>query len=290
MICKECRIENLSDALFCQNCGAQMPEDSLTLGLELDFSNVKVKEIEDDSIETDEKIEAPIDVNNIYNSSKVNKNSNLGRDSLHQDSIPLNIGMYTSPNERMHLISSEAHPWKRFFAKMLDRILIFFIIIAIFIIYIFSSEDQEGAISFIATTFNSRFINIMILLIPTIFLEAIMLSLGGATLGKWLLGMKVVNNDGSKLNFLTALNRNSLVFIKGEGLWLGIIPLITYLYSYYSLTNNKITSWDEGLGIRLIHVPVGIFRAIIVALLSLLGIYVIFTNILTIFFTVFFCL
>jgi len=296
MNCNNCGSENVLNAVFCQSCGAEMPSNSSDFSLELDFSNVdssseqEGSKLSKDQEETTKLAEPTLDLNKIYTNPNVRNKRNQSATVNSGYQANKVIGMYTNPNANINLSLGEIHPWKRFFAKTIDRFLIFFILIAIFMVYIFSSDNPEEQVAFLTSTFDNRFLNILILLIPTIFIEAIMLSLSGSTLGKWLLGMKVVNNDGSKLDFLTSLNRNFLVFIKGEGLWLGIIPLITYIYSYYSLQNHKISSWDSGLGIRLIHVPVGIIRAVIILLLSLLGLYFIFSSILTIFFSILFCI
>lgn len=130
--------------------------------------------------------------------------------------------------------SSEApqiRPWVRFFAKFFD-------------LYVSSL-----ATGFVLGISFPQIINISELVLGIIailvfpFYEAFFLSLFGTTPGKWLLSTSVSNKQ-QPLSFLDALTRGYTVVIKGLGLGIPIVTLLTCIYQYKILKDNGINSWD----------------------------------------------
>ncbi len=113
-------------------------------------------------------------------------------------------------------------PYRRCFAKFY----IFFYCAVLYGILIFSGNPTHHDIIYIS-------IMSCLLMLP---IEALLLSVFGYTLGKYLLGVQVINNcDDEKLSYLKALFRSILVFIIGNACGIYCICLITNLIEYYSL-------------------------------------------------------
>lgn len=75
--------------------------------------------------------------------------------------------------------------------------------------------------------------------------EAGMFSAFGTTPGKALMKVRVRRADGARLSFSDALRRSLTVWVKGEGLGIPLISLITHLTAYSRLSQDGITSWDR---------------------------------------------
>jgi hypothetical protein len=93
----------------------------------------------------------------------------------------------------------------------------------------------------------------MLLLVLYVFFEPVLLSTFGTTPFRAILNVRIRNRDGSKLTYGQALKRSLLVFVKGSGLGIPLVSLITHLYSYNRLTGRGITSWDESGGFIVSH-------------------------------------
>lgn len=147
------------------------------------------------------------------------------------------------------------HPWVRYFARVLDLYLwniVFYNIIepksVISIFYNLGIYTEDAATIQLLLQITSYII--------WIFIEALFISLYGATPGKWILNTKVVNINGEFLEYNQALKRSFLVFVKGFGLSIPLINLITMGYWYYKIKNVEktfgLTSWDKECGSRVI--------------------------------------
>ena len=135
----------------------------------------------------------------------------------------------------------KVHLWRRFFARKIDYIL-FFVVIGIPLIFMYPSIGES----------KNSFVPLLIIF-AWVFVEAPLLSLWGATPGKWLLEIKVRNADGSKLSFSQALDRSLSVWLKGIGIGLPPFTLITAAIAARKLERDRITSWDKEGGFEVIH-------------------------------------
>ena len=77
-----------------------------------------------------------------------------------------------------------------------------------------------------------------------ILLEPVLLSATGTTLGKWILGLKVVDNKGKRLSYKKALKRTLLVFVHGMGLGLPIYNLVRLWKSYGAYASDEDLTWE----------------------------------------------
>ena len=85
------------------------------------------------------------------------------------------------------------------------------------------------------------------------FMNTILLGILGTTIGKYLLGIKVLTKDNLPLSMKQAAKREALVYIKGFALGLPVLSLITQMYGYFDLTMDKVTSWDKDLNTTIVH-------------------------------------
>jgi uncharacterized RDD family membrane protein YckC len=108
-------------------------------------------------------------------------------------------------------------------------------------------------------------LNILVLLVGTVVVAA-SFALFGTTPGKAIFRISVRRADGSKLPFVVALVRELKVFVKGLGLGIPLVALITHIVGYTNLKNDGITSWDRDGGLVVSHQEVQAWRWILIVL------------------------
>jgi uncharacterized RDD family membrane protein YckC len=102
------------------------------------------------------------------------------------------------------------HPWRRYFARLLDMLLmgsLFYIGLVLFAptvgAEIIQAADKNRVLDMILTGFFAMLLN------------PFFISLFGSTLGKYLFGIQVRDENTRKLSLLIALKRECLVYMKG---------------------------------------------------------------------------
>jgi hypothetical protein len=137
---------------------------------------------------------------------------------------------------------SQVRPWVRYWARTFDTL-----------IFISGSGILIGVLNpALIEESNDTLFGIIVLLAYN-FVEPVMLSIFGYTPMKWLLKVRVRNADRSKLSYAKALIRTFKVWIKGQGLGIPLISLITHITSYNTLNNHGVTWWDRDAGIEVSH-------------------------------------
>ncbi len=76
-------------------------------------------------------------------------------------------------------------------------------------------------------------------------IEAVFISTMGTTPFKALLKIRILDKNRKKLSFANSLKRSFLVWLKGWGLGIFPIFIITYILSYIKLKTKRTTSWDQ---------------------------------------------
>jgi len=145
------------------------------------------------------------------------------------------------------------HPWRRYFARQLDYVLVAFGIGLAMGLTGVEGPDNEFVFGLLAA----------ILLIPV---EAFFVAVFGATIGKAIYGIHLTRGDAMPLGFGESFKRAATVCIKGIGLGIPLIALVTCIVGYQTLTKEGATSWDRTLGITVTHGPLGIARWTMIAL------------------------
>jgi len=136
----------------------------------------------------------------------------------------------------------EVKPWIRLWARLLDYLL--FISLIFLGTEWFSGKTPDFPYNFLLYLFSVFLWNIV---------EAAFLSLLGYTPGKWLLGVRVRDEQDKKLRFLHAWKRSLLVWL--TALWIGL-PLVfipALLRSHDRLFTNRKTDWDAKAGSMVSH-------------------------------------
>lgn len=85
----------------------------------------------------------------------------------------------------------------------------------------------------------------LLLFVPWFIAESWLLHKFGTTPGKWLLGIRVVNEDGSNLSLKAAIKRSTFVWIAGLGFGFGFLPVICQLMSFFTTRNTGKPLWDH---------------------------------------------
>lgn len=164
------------------------------------------------------------------------------------------------------------HPWRRYLARILDTTIngsIIFIALAA----LFFAVDPNSATRFFNYIGDSKnqFIDLFLTCLLAPFINAAFIGFTGGSIGKWLFGVKVVNQQGNAIGYRTALYREFLVWLYGMGLGIPLINIGAFLHQHSQLNKNKITSWDRDLNLKIIYRPHGALQSF----LSVLGVFLI---------------
>ena len=141
----------------------------------------------------------------------------------------------------------DVHPWRRYFARYTD-----ICFIALFCMIV-DNLFPEIFISYNQFVENKHYINYLIIGIAIMFINTAFISLTGTTIGKFLFGVRIVNVDNRRLNFLSALYRECLVVVIGLVFYLPFINFVPSYFSYVRLTTTGKTRWDDILNCNVFY-------------------------------------
>lgn len=127
-------------------------------------------------------------------------------------------------------------PWRRFFARSLDCF-IYSVSWAVFLSLVFK-------VNMGARSTGENLLDSIVAILLLIFIEPVMLAWFGTTPGKWLLGLRVTNNDDRRLTYNKALSRTWTVFWRGMGLDLPIYNLVRQWKSYNACDAGETLDWE----------------------------------------------
>jgi len=114
-----------------------------------------------------------------------------------------------------------------------------------------------------ATLFNPWLM--LFLYVPWFVVETLLLHHAGTTPGKWLLGIRVVNNDGSLLSLGAATRRSARVLCLGLGFGWGLLTLICQIVAYFTTLRLGRPLWDHAGGHRITAAPMQPWRIVLYA-------------------------
>lgn len=138
----------------------------------------------------------------------------------------------------------EAHLGRRFWARWFDLYVfagVWWVLMAV------TGQDVAAAL-----------VNPWVILlqyVPWFVLETFLLQRFGTTPGKWLMDLKVFNEDGSLLSPPQAAHRSMRVLFVGLGMGLGPVSLVCQLLSFITARRFGRPVWDHAAGHRLIAAP-----------------------------------
>ncbi|MCC8368575.1 MAG: RDD family protein [Rickettsia endosymbiont of Oxypoda opaca] len=157
-----------------------------------------------------------------------------------------------------------SHAWRRWAARIIDyninTVIMAFLIVytkgkilnSIFIPSIMSRFLASGNNSLTFFVINMIIFSLIFHFYST-FINAFLLYLTGYTIGKLLLGIKILNNNNKRPNFFKLLLREILVLLKGLGIGMPLIADLANFLSYKHLIFNQATSWDKRLNLKVLY-------------------------------------
>ena len=128
-------------------------------------------------------------------------------------------------------------PWRRFFARHFDLLLYSILWILLGFVLLGQGPSSDAGAAWNAMT---GFVALIFMLL----LEPLFLSTWGTTPGKWLLGLHVRNNTGSKLTYSEGLYRTVQALWYGAGFFLPIVELFRGYKCYYDCAEGKTLPWE----------------------------------------------
>jgi len=140
-------------------------------------------------------------------------------------------------NDDVNLITEKnafaVRPWRRFLARGLDWIVFIFLISLLL-----SAKPQLLNLPDVLYS--------MFVLFAWVFVEAILLSTIGTTIGKWFFNIELKDIDGGKPSFAKAIKRSFAVWFYGCGAGIGIICVVAMIAAFLDLDKGGVASWDDG--------------------------------------------
>lgn len=139
------------------------------------------------------------------------------------------------PERAFHeYVSRPCHPFRRFFARMTDYVLLQ-LILELLVIVIFRVRPYRQFLSLIIA-YGTPFLSVL--------LSAIMLRYWGTTPGKWLFGLSVRSENGDLLDFEAAFTRECGALRYGYGFGLPIYRVVRLIISCV-VYNREDPVWDQ---------------------------------------------
>ncbi len=144
----------------------------------------------------------------------------------------------------------QVRPWVRFFARSIDMML-FSIIFDLFLLFVYPAVFSVMPV-------------VIGMVTPPLWIpfESYLLSRFGYTPGKWILRTSVTDKNGQKPTYNRAIARSCGVWLRGLGLGIPIVILITCIIAYFNLKKNGETSWDKNQGFIVSHLEIGTGRVV----------------------------
>ncbi|UCC83916.1 MAG: RDD family protein [Gemmatimonadota bacterium] len=152
-------------------------------------------------------------------------------------------------------IAGEPHPWRRWFARIVDMTITAFLLGIV-----------VGIVVPEATIFNSSLGTSILVLLVWMVAEPFVLTHFENTPGKALLNIRLKTAEGRSLRLDQAFQRSARVWFFGLGGGLPIVSLFTLVSAYNKLTKEGITSWDRVGNFSVTHGPIGVGRMVAIGL------------------------
>jgi uncharacterized RDD family membrane protein YckC len=145
------------------------------------------------------------------------------------------------------------HPWRRYAARYFDMGLVAIVwsFAVSFLAYLWDPEAADR-LFLRAEERWWTLANLMVALLIAVPVNAAFIGRSGLSPGKWTFGVRVTR-DGRPIGFRNALNREVDVYIKGWGLGLPVVSLVTLIRSFVRLKGEKVTAWDERGAFEITH-------------------------------------
>ncbi|MDC9720634.1 MAG: RDD family protein, partial [Gammaproteobacteria bacterium] len=163
-------------------------------------------------------------------------------------------------------------PWRRYAARLLDIIINGSIgggllVFAVYALAPYTAvqwfEHSNPAIDFIVWT--------VITVVASSILTGITIGFTGSSIGKWIFGIRVTNQNLRPIGVAKGIVRDFSVITRGMALGIPLLSLFFMYHSYRELKQKGITFWDREQAYVVSHRPSGMFQY----LLNVVGIFLI---------------
>lgn len=139
---------------------------------------------------------------------------------------------------------------KRLLARVFD--LSWLLLLILFTVGLILKVANSTAFLLVTQTLSVQ-LALGILLLPlALVLEAALLKDFGNTLGKYLLGLKIVHKEGYAIKFRHYFKRGFLVWFKGLACGIPFLTLFSSLWQRSQLLKHSATSYDKALGFQVV--------------------------------------
>jgi uncharacterized RDD family membrane protein YckC len=153
-------------------------------------------------------------------------------------------------------LSGKRHLARRFWARWLDLM----VYTAVWWLLMYAAGRDIGAIIL------NPWMQLSIYL-PWFMIEAWLLHRFGMTPGKWLLGIRVINDDDTPLTLKSSIWRSVRVWIAGLGFGWGLLSVLCQAMSWFTARRIGKPVWDYMGKHKITVVPMSAFKIIILVLL-----------------------
>ena len=179
-----------------------------------------------------------------------------------QASVPPEFEVPPSSVEQSPVVLTheKRHLARRFWARWLDLML--YATVWWLLIYLVGRD--------IGAAMRSDLMKILIF-IPWFAIEAWLLHRFGTTPGKWLMGIRVVNEDESELTLKASIWRSIRVLIVGIGFGWGFLSLLCQTMSWFTTRKIGKPVWDYMGKHKIVVTPLGAFRIITLVVLMFIA-------------------
>jgi len=168
--------------------------------------------------------------------------------------LPISSEVQKSSDKKKIDTQLTPHPWRRYFARMLDCTVNGVVAGAALglIGYAVMPIEANQFFTYIADP-KHKFADIFFTYLIVPFPNAAFIGFTGSSIGKWCFGVKVVDQADRAIGYPKALKRELLVWLYGLGLGIPILSFIAMLLQKSQLEKNKVTQWDEDLDLKIIY-------------------------------------
>lgn len=144
---------------------------------------------------------------------------------------------------------SSPAPWARFFARSIDLGVVLFL----------ATLTDIMLPRYSGNILVSVFVSALVFGVVLLAYEAMLIGSVGTTVGKACFGLSIVQKDGGKPEFSTAIRRSVWAWISGNGCYFFFpaATVFTWWAAYRRLTSSNSTSWDERACTSVNQRPIG---------------------------------
>lgn len=132
---------------------------------------------------------------------------------------------------------SEPHPWRRYFARMIDLALAGLLVSFVQYVLLRCAPNDSTAVKFVVSLCEW---GVLITLLEPLFLNRF-----ATTVGKWCMGITVTRPDGEKLSYGEAVSRTAAVWGFGVGLQIPFVSIGCLIWNYYKYTHGRDLEWER---------------------------------------------